>query len=320
MRDLTADVMLFHSEFKMIPRRQGGSDGGVLTDTLSKLTTQPTQVALEDGMEYAYDPFGKRISKTLTKDEIGTDCANNTCPKTTYYVYDKEQIIAEYDSNGAVIRKYTYGRGIDEPLALEKDNQTFYYHNDGLGSITSLTDANGTVVHTYNYEAFGNITINGTIKQPFTFTAREYDAETGMYFYRARYYDPKAGRFITKDPIGCKGGYNLYTYVLNNPINKIDPLGLAGCGPCGTHIPDPWDLKLCCDEHDKCYGEDGNCALKPRQDCDADFCSCMLDKQCAKVPNEQREACNSRAQLYCFLVKALGWLFYTPCNCPEVFP
>lgn len=67
----------------------------------------------------------------------------------------------------------------------------------------------------------------GGIKQPYTFTGREYDAETGMYYYRARYYDPNSGRFISKDPIGFKGGdVNLYRYVGNNPINIIDPFGL----------------------------------------------------------------------------------------------
>jgi RHS repeat-associated protein len=64
------------------------------------------------------------------------------------------------------------------------------------------------------------------LKNRYTYTAREYDTETSLYFYRARYYDPKAGRFISKDPIGFGGGINVFAYVLNNPINKVDPLGL----------------------------------------------------------------------------------------------
>jgi len=103
----------------------------------------------------------------------------------------------------------------------------YYYHADGLGSITGLSDATGTMVQTYGYDAFGNVTPTGGITKPFTFTGREYDAETSMYFYRARYYDPVMGRFVTKDPIGFAGGVNLYAYVQNNPINRIDPTGLS---------------------------------------------------------------------------------------------
>jgi RHS repeat-associated protein len=72
---------------------------------------------------------------------------------------------------------------------------------------------------------------SGTISQPYTYTGREWDAETGLYYYRARYYDPQAGRFITEDPIGIGGGVNYYTYVLNDPIDYTDPFGLEKC--CG---------------------------------------------------------------------------------------
>lgn len=104
---------------------------------------------------------------------------------------------------------------------LERKGDRFiYYHADGLGSITTLSNAGGTIVQTYSYDSFGNITSTGSLRQPFTYTAREYDSETGMYFYRARYYDPKAGRFVTKDPIGFKGGINFYVYVKNNAVNR----------------------------------------------------------------------------------------------------
>ena len=105
----------------------------------------------------------------------------------------------------------------------------YYYHADGLGSITGLSDATGTMVQTYGYDAFGNVTVSGSgnVSQPFMFTGREYDTETQMYFYRARYYDPQAGRFVTKDPIGFGGGdFNLFTYVKNNSIRYNDPEGL----------------------------------------------------------------------------------------------
>ena len=163
---------------------------------------------------YTYDPFGRRIEKNV----------NGTIKS---YLYDNEDIIAEYDGSGVLTTKYTHGLGIDEPLAIEQKNQMYYYHADGLGSIVALTDDKGRVVQTYEYDSFGNMKQHGhKVKQPYTFTGREYDSETGLYYYRARYYDPKIGRFISEDPIGFMGGINKYAYVGNNPVNWVDPLGL----------------------------------------------------------------------------------------------
>ncbi|MEE9912922.1 MAG: hypothetical protein K4571_14505 [Deltaproteobacteria bacterium] len=110
-------------------------------------------------------------------------------------------------------RRYIHGPGVDQPLAYQTGTNLYYYHTDGLGSVVALTDASGAVVQTYAYDSFGRITQSGSLVQPYTYTAREYDSETGLYYYRARYYDPKAGRFLTRDPIGFKGGdFNLYAY------------------------------------------------------------------------------------------------------------
>ena len=91
-----------------------------------------------------------------------------------------------------------------------------------------MTDSGGNVVKSYTYKSFGEIySESGTLVQPFTFTGREYDPESGLYYYRARYYDPRAGTFLTRDPIGFAGGdVNLYRYVQNNSVNWMDPLGL----------------------------------------------------------------------------------------------
>lgn len=198
-------------------------------DNENRLTsTQITRSNKTKEITFTYDPFGRRISKTIVKDEMGTECQSpKICPRTTNYVYDNQNIILEYDQNSNVITRYIHGPGIDEPLSMEKDNQVYYYHAEGLGSITALTDAEGNIIQSYDYDAFGSITSTVNITQPYTYTDREYDQETGMYFYRARYYDPKVGRFVTKDPIGFAGGdVNLYTYVRNNPVNYIDPAGL----------------------------------------------------------------------------------------------
>ncbi|MEK6589051.1 MAG: RHS repeat-associated core domain-containing protein, partial [Nitrospinota bacterium] len=152
-------------------------------------------------------------------------------PRATYYVYDNEDIIMEYqlrtpNSKLKTIR-YIHGPGIDEPLVIEQKGKVYYYHADGLGSITALTDGKGKVVQRYDYDSFGKLKRYGNkVKNSYTYTCREYDRETELYYYRARYYDAKVGRFINRDPIGFEGGINLYVYVGNNPVSYIDPLGL----------------------------------------------------------------------------------------------
>jgi RHS repeat-associated protein len=138
-----------------------------------------------------------------------------------------------------------HGPGIDEPLAIEQQGKVYFYHADGLGSITSLTDAKGRVVQSCEYDSFGSVRQHGNhVKQPYGFTAREWDSETGLYFYRARYYDPQVGRFISKDPIGFNGGdVVLYGYVQNNPVNWGDPWGLDRYNMC-KEIPSL--LERCC--------------------------------------------------------------------------
>jgi len=110
---------------------------------------------------------------------------------------------------------------------------------DGLGSVTRVTDGSGAVAQSYQYTAFGKVTASGLFEQPYSFTGREYDVETGLHYYRARYLDPDSGRFISKDPIGFEAGDPvLYGYVSNNAVNWTDPLGLLQfkyygywCGP-----------------------------------------------------------------------------------------
>jgi RHS repeat-associated protein len=99
-----------------------------------------------------------------------------------------------------------------------------------------------TKVETNRYTAFGENTFTSALGQPFGFTGREYDFETGLYYYRARYYEPKFGRFISEDPIRFDGGMNFYAYVANNPTTFIDPYGLEQLGRDGTKNADyvPW--------------------------------------------------------------------------------
>jgi RHS repeat-associated protein len=97
---------------------------------------------------------------------------------------------------------------------------TSYYHADGLGSITSLSSAVGSIANTYTYDSFGNLTAStGSLVNPFRYTAREFDAETSLYYYRARYYDPAAGRFLGQDQIGFLAEQNFYVYAIDSPLN-----------------------------------------------------------------------------------------------------
>jgi len=110
---------------------------------------------------------------------------------------------------------------------MERNKKRFYYHYDGLGSVTELTSQKQKTTERYEYDSFGNLYRQGNrTKNTYTFTGREFDKETGLYYYRNRYYDPKIGRFITQDPLGMIDGPNLYAYVNNNPVNFVDPLGL----------------------------------------------------------------------------------------------
>jgi len=144
--------------------------------------------------------------------------------------------VAEYDGSWEEKARYIHTLTLDDPLALTRGADSYFYHKDGLGSVANLTDASGNIKKGYTYRSFGEIhRETGSLVQPFTFTGREYDLESGLYYYRARYYDPKAARFLTQDPIGFAGGdVNLYRYVHNNPVSFRDH------GDCGmkTFIPE----------------------------------------------------------------------------------
>ena len=182
-------------------------------------------------VSFTYDPFGRRIEKRVVEGTTAT---------TFGYFYDGADIVLESKAVqvGAgtpvvVDTQYVHGPGIDEPLAMVRNGQSYFYHADGLGSIVAITDAAKNIVQQYAYDSFGMVTpSNPDFENSYTYTGREWDKEVGLYYYRARYYDPMEGRFISKDPIGLNGGINVYAYVQNNPIKYIDPLGLDKIEVC----------------------------------------------------------------------------------------
>ena len=172
-------------------------------------------IGLDNTAEYVYDALGRRVAKVL--DGV-----------TIYYLYNAgTQVIAERDSDDALLARYSYGSGIDEPLTMERGGNVYYYHRDGLGSVTELSDQSGTLVERYEYDVYGAPTIFDStdteltasgIGNPYMFTGRRYDPESGNYYYRARIYSPTLGRFLQSDPLGYVDGLNLYAYVGNNPL------------------------------------------------------------------------------------------------------
>jgi len=163
---------------------------------------------------FKYDPFGRRIYKSSSSG-------------TSIYAYDGDNLIEETNSAGAAVARYSQGLNIDEPLVMLRSGTTSYYQADGLGSLTSLSNTSGALANTYTYDSFGNLVASSaSIVNNFRYTGREFDPETSLYYYRARYYDPAAGRLLREDPFGFQAGPNFYAYTLNQPSNFIDPLGL----------------------------------------------------------------------------------------------
>src|SRR5579859_843511 len=139
-------------------------------------------------VSFRYDPFGRRIYKSSST-------------ATSIFAYDGDNLVEETNSSGTAVARYSQGLNIDEPLAMLRSSVTSYYESDGIGSISSLTNAAGALAQTYTFDSFGNVTATtGSLTNPFRYTARDFDSETNLQFSRARYYDQTTGRFLSEDP------------------------------------------------------------------------------------------------------------------------
>jgi RHS repeat-associated protein len=146
---------------------------------------------------------------------------------TTIYVSDDSREVLEYDgSSGQMLRRYTYGRSLDEALnQIAPTGQRSILVPDVQGSTAATVDSATGAVIAAGYKPFGE---TDDTTGSFRYTGRRIDDETlGLYYYRARMYAPALGRFLQPDPIGHAGGNNLYAYVGNDPLNLVDPQGLA---------------------------------------------------------------------------------------------
>ncbi|WP_330924931.1 RHS repeat-associated core domain-containing protein [Candidatus Sororendozoicomonas aggregata] len=183
-------------------------------DALDRLNAVSISGQADKAETYAYDHGIRRIKKV-----VGSDVQQ--------FHYSGPDIIAEYGSNWDTANAvYSHGAAIDDPLLRLAANDPRYYHGDGLGSITAVSNGKGEIVASNEYDHWGNITASTGTTPQFGYTGREPDA-TGLVYYRNRYYDPQIGRFTQLDPKGFIDGVNRYAYVMNSPVNYVDPWGLA---------------------------------------------------------------------------------------------
>ena len=212
------------------------ANGNLSTETTSASTT--TRTFDEDNRMTAqslgaatlsYDA-ASRLSKTIIN---GTE---------TQLLYDGTNLVAEYNSTGTLLKRYVHSNGIDEPIVVYDGATTTnknWFYADHLGSIVALANTTGTATATYTYSAEGKQA--GSAGSRFGYTGQQNLGGLGVQYYKARMYSADLGRFIQTDPIGMADDMNLYAYVGNNAVNRMDPsgnwtlqIGFAGTNTDGT--------------------------------------------------------------------------------------
>ena len=199
-------------------------------DALGRLTKVSNSIGI---YVFSYDPLGRRVKKVDENPSGGV--------LSTYsYHYDGSEIAVEYQPS--TTWTYYLGLGIDQPVMRISGTTKQWYYASSLGSISAVADNSGNLLEAYEYNAQGQFQVtnaSGTVQMgtqignSILYTGRSYDAETGNYFYRARYYNPTLGRFISRDPLSgaeFSQGTNLYAYCGNNYLNLTDPTGKSYAG------------------------------------------------------------------------------------------
>jgi len=191
----------------------------------------------EKEVNYQYNELGQRVSR---KDITGSDLPADRQANIEYYIHDGVNIVADLDEDKELLRSYTYAPGYDNIVSMttygDSETNTYFYIQNNNNSVVALVDEAGDVAESYEYSAYGVVTVfdsNGNeldesaLGNRYTFQGREIDWSTGLYNFRARWYDPDTGRWLSKDPIGINGGLNQYVFCGNNPVMFGDPEGLT---------------------------------------------------------------------------------------------
>jgi RHS repeat-associated protein len=194
-----------------------------------------------DATTYGWDTRGRLVSlsgpgleASFKYDPLGRRSERRVNGQSTRYVYDGAQAIGEIREGQSTTLLTSLS--IDEMLARYSAQGARSFLTDALGSVIALTREDQSVLTSYAYSPYGQSQTSGAEEgNASQYTARENDG-TGLYYYRARYYDAVLRRFVSEDPIGLEGGINEYGYVEGNPVLKRDPLGLESWGPFG---PEP---------------------------------------------------------------------------------
>jgi RHS repeat-associated protein len=194
--------------------------GNLITDGLRTYVWNAREqlIAIEQGGQtiaaFEYDALGRRKLRS----EGG---------QAVQYLYDGLDPVQE--TRGTTIHGILTGLGIDERFARDEASGRGYFLTDALGSTRALTDGSGNLMQRYDYTPYGQTqAMTAGFDNPYQYTGRELD-QSGLYYYRTRYYHPGMARFISEDPLRLAAGLNGYAYVGGNPMQAVDPLGLASC-------------------------------------------------------------------------------------------